>query len=118
MEYCSKTLHDRILGGARDEAFPRFKFADTEVEEPVDQDEVHQNPVTGGSLVSIREPSGAEGYFESQKSEPSNSSTLATTFDWESVLDIIEDIVSGLSYIHDQNTVHRDLKPRNGSLHI
>ena len=31
------------------------------------------------------------------------------------ILDIIEDITSGLQYLHQQGIVHRDLKPKNGT---
>jgi serine/threonine protein kinase len=33
---------------------------------------------------------------------------------WE----IMECITSGLSYIHANREIHRDLKPRNGALHL
>jgi hypothetical protein len=34
--------------------------------------------------------------------------------DGETVMDILDDITSGLIYIHGKNIVHRDLKPSNG----
>jgi serine/threonine protein kinase len=34
---------------------------------------------------------------------------------WEPIGTIIDNIVSGLNYIHGKRVVHRDLKPQNGT---
>jgi serine/threonine protein kinase len=36
--------------------------------------------------------------------------------DCQSAVDIIEDINGGLVYLHNNRTVHRDLKPKNGNI--
>jgi serine/threonine protein kinase len=38
-------------------------------------------------------------------------------FDWERVLNVIEEVISALAYIHKLGIAHRDLKPRNGISH-
>jgi serine/threonine protein kinase len=104
MECCSTTLHDKIHDGA--------KILTENVE-------VRQDPARYGPTVQLGEQPflGVEPHYaQSRTYKPINSSSLDLTVDWEAVLNIIQDIVSGLIYIHDQNTVHRDLKSRNGIL--
>ena len=36
----------------------------------------------------------------------------------QEVWDIMKDVANGLAYIHSQNQVHRDLKPRNSQRHF
>jgi hypothetical protein len=38
--------------------------------------------------------------------------------DWKALIKVLNDITSGLIYIHGQKYVHRDLKPRNGTIFI
>jgi serine/threonine protein kinase len=57
--------------------------------------------------------------IEQQRIEQDNLEELRSEgsmpFDFESVAEIIEDIVSGLIYLHEKEVVHRDLKPANGN---
>tara|TARA_B110000211_G_scaffold21161_2_gene21939 strand:- start:2621 stop:3640 length:1020 start_codon:yes stop_codon:yes gene_type:complete len=50
------------------------------------------------------------------KMEICKTSTLAEiihTMDTDTSLDILRQIIQGVMYLHDQNVVHRDLKPKN-----
>jgi hypothetical protein len=98
MEYCSETLEERIIGVGRGE--------ESTLDSP--------DPEIGGPGELI----GRESFFKSVV-KPRTINSFENTdavmeFDWEPVLNIIDDIVCALIYIHDTGTVHRDMKPRNG----
>ena len=57
--------------------------------------------------------------IHSAMESPSTASAIpgpTPAFTSEQVLDILENICSGLQYLHQEELVHRDLKPRNGAL--
>jgi serine/threonine protein kinase len=99
MEYCPETLHQRIHGTS-----------------------------PGGDLLL-----GASGPGPSQRSmmkgsapprdgdstspsEPDNDAILTSvSIDWQSIVDIMQEINDGLIRIHSRKIVHRDLKPTNSS---
>jgi len=117
MEYCSKTLHDRIEQGSRNEnalsrpeAGGERQFAIGGFSHPAEVMDQEKNcqyvPPSTLALHITDQLVGAGNHVDNQTAD----------LDWASVLKIIEDIVSGLKYLHDHHTVHRDLKPRNSTL--
>ena len=111
MEYCVTTLHARIQEGLsrNRDAIPVDLGSVLEqpaLEDPISQQEQENQ---AGAMGNVPLPSPVESI--------SSSLSIEAGIDWASALDIIEDVASGLVYIHDQNIVHRDLKPQNGSLH-
>jgi serine/threonine protein kinase len=103
MEYCDETLASRIqrpVGGQ----------ANTEVFAKDDVSKALPEP-SGKAEQDMRNTAVS---FSSDGTA-SWGSNLASDLDWETVIKIIGDIVSGLIYIHAEEVVHRDLKPANGN---
>jgi serine/threonine protein kinase len=74
-----------------------------------------QNPVQAPTENEV-EVESSSGSAESPDFTP-DTLPLEELGNWEPVLDILDDITSGLLYIHSKDVVHRDLKPKNGSSH-
>src|SRR5438270_7412581 len=89
MEYCDETLASRIQQLMAERRFLR-----------------PASPIL---------PDGGE-YFQTRQS--ARVMISASDIDWDSVLDIADDIVAGLTYIHGKGLVHRDLKPPNSKIPI
>lgn len=96
MEYCPETLESRIHGAGQ-------KAQDIEL-----------GSVFGGGTDQMQSESLALPTRTTQATTSDETNTPPPEFDWESVIDIIDDINRGLVYLHQNSTVHRDLKPKNG----
>lgn len=106
MEYCSETLDDRIHGRARGaERYSESPYADftPALEAPKVLDTAVDINAQMTEFVE-----NTETWLESDVLES----------DVQVLLDVIDDIVNALIYIHNLGTVHRDLKPQNGKYSI
>jgi serine/threonine protein kinase len=98
MEYCPKTLEDHI-----------YDIHDHGVNGIANDGEIK----SGSRFVSGN--NGEQGPAPMIDLNPTSSREEASVdFNFQSVADILDNVVSGLIYIHERGTVHRDLKPRNG----
>lgn len=98
MEFCSQNLHDYIRqNSANFVRRPNFK------EPPI--------PKNMESELEIVQPN--TGAVTAQP--PPSNTPVDHDIGWEPIGTIIENIVSGLNYIHGKKVVHRDLKPQNGT---
>jgi serine/threonine protein kinase len=97
MEYCLETLESRIHGAGQK----------SEIASTLDS-EIHEGEVDSLSTGSL----AAASSKIASSNDPNES---PPEFDWQSVVNIIEDINRGLIYLHQNKTVHRDLKPKNGT---
>jgi serine/threonine protein kinase len=121
MELCDFTLEDHIreigLGSIHEDAalipLPPVEFGNGQkTERPLLNKP--QKPVQGATNYDI-EFDSVFRLAESPEADFGPDALPAEEFNWESVLDILDDITSGLLYIHSKNVVHRDLKPKNGN---
>lgn len=100
MEYCPETLESRIhVAVQKTRTCESVSMLDSESD--------------GGEVDSLSTRTTQGPTSKSPTSNDPNESS--PEFDWQSVVDIIEDINRGLIYLHKNNTVHRDLKPNNGT---
>ena len=105
MEYCRETLEDRIRsagsGGPNGPTLSEVELIKQKGSPAMIPTVSHDESVSNIDSSSI--PS----------SDPLQNDTQFD-IDWGSIGDILQDITSGLIYVHHNKIVHRDLKPRNG----
>jgi len=127
MELCDLTLEDRIREMGRDSVPEETTRVHTNL--PLDRSVPEQNldvqlrqvEISGARTTqqaAIDQDQDLDFGSEEGSSIPtpleSSPDASPDEFGWEAVMEILEDITSGLIYIHGKNIVHRDLKPRNG----
>ena len=93
MEYCSETLESRVHGTGRQAGRQALGL----------DDELHRGEVDSLSTRPTPVPA------------TDDTTVPSSGFDWQPVLDIIQEINRGLIYLHQNQVVHRDLKPKNGT---
>ena len=100
MEYCPETLENRIHEAVQNR---KGTESETMLDSERDQGEADLLSTRITQVPPNKSPN---------TNDPNN---LSPEFDWQSVVDIIEDITQGLIYLHKNHIVHRDLKPKNGT---
>jgi len=101
MEYCSKNLHDHLMATSNT------------LQPPKPPGGLTQHVAT---LNPSPSPIDLNQSLVGNLSHPHRTQTR-TDVDivWNPIGDILDDVVSGLKYIHSKKVVHRDLKPQNGT---
>lgn len=114
MELCDLTLEDRIKEMGRTMV---QEIRELELDFVREQNSVAETVETPPEATRERIPSvqSDEISGSTTPAESNANPTPADEIDWEPVMDILDDMTSGLIYIHGKNIVHRDLKPRNGT---
>jgi serine/threonine protein kinase len=108
MEYCTETLEQRISDMASGVGTSLVRpnpseSPQTMVSPVIDKDPPHS------TIIQRRDSAPNEPVDEEQMFFDS------MFFDWELVMKILQDVTSGLAYLHSKGIVHRDVKPSNGS---
>jgi hypothetical protein len=110
MEYCTKTLEDHICGANKHvEGINAKAWSDTR-----DLFAISRNGEPKAESVIENIKKGEKNRTPNVDSDSASSEEDLIDFDFESVADILDNIISGLTYIHGRNVVHGDLRPRNG----
>ena len=98
MEYCSETLEAWIARLA--------KF--------INESSLSIGALEGKLGKVPEERQSRLGANDFGQEQPSLHIKATLVFTWEHVIEILENIVIGLVFIHERSTAHRDLKPQNG----
>lgn len=107
MEYCDETLASRLQGPAGSQVNP----------------ELFAMPIASKADPGADGRAGQSLWYQTIMAPDSDGPATSTgmesvssDLDWETVINIVGDILSALIYIHAEKVVHRDLKPANGTL--
>jgi serine/threonine protein kinase len=120
MELCDLTLEDRIremgLNSVPEErTLVQVNFAiDKLVGEQNSEVQLPQFEMSEAQTIQQAPTDQVLDFGSPTSPESSPDASPVDEFSWEPVMEILEDMTSGLIYIHGKNIVHRDLKPRNG----
>jgi serine/threonine protein kinase len=116
MEFCSQNLHDYIRQSSTnlvrqrpEDKAPSFK-APAKIPEMIESQLEFVHPYT-----PLDRPRAMAQPLAPNTPTDQPANQMACDIAWEPIGTIIDNIVSGLKYIHGKKVVHRDLKPQNGT---
>jgi serine/threonine protein kinase len=124
-ELCQKGNCDFVVEVIKHGWFPRnflYYYIDMEYYQLTLEAHIHGNSrstifatIPPQNVVVETRDSGSITTFAT-KDEICKDTDLAVEFDWQPILNIVDEISAALVYVHGKGTVHRDLKPRNGTI--
>jgi len=112
MECCQETLEHRIRGKVQPQAESAWGRERMEAQPAGSRVKKVEERDIVANLAGRYIPADTAG---NPVDEVTDEVSTQIEFDWKPVVDIIDDISSALIYIHERGTVHRDLKPQNGT---
>jgi hypothetical protein len=116
MEFCSQNLHDYIRQSSAIWVLQRpFEDNEPPINAPAKIPENKQSQLDHLD-TPIRLPKAVVQPPEPNTLVHKPETQVGFDIAWEPIGPIIENIVSGLKYIHGKRVVHRDLKPQNGTV--